>query len=229
MSWTDKFFTVEEDNKSKHQEVSKTVNTANNTSNTPIITDTVIEPSSIITPSVASNADVDENIVRTIWNTLISKNLPGPDFLEVKNSANALEGMGLSEDKRYEAAFKMLKTTYPSFSKDILLSSIDTYINYVREEENLGKAQCDKKRKENIGDRQARVIQLKEHAEQIMSQIAQLQNDYDAAIKSISSIETEIAESTKKIDMEEAVFKNSIKSVINTLESDKNTMSMLNI
>ena len=64
---------------------------------------------SVSTPvSTISTNDVNENIVKDLWNVILNKNLPGPDYLEVVNSAAKLESMGLPEDKRYEAAFKML-------------------------------------------------------------------------------------------------------------------------
>ena len=134
---------------------------------------------SVSTPvSTMSTNDINENIVKDLWNVILNKNLPGPDYLEVVNSAAKLESMGLPEDKRYEAAFKMLTASYPNFTKDDLLSSIDTYIGFIQEELVEGKKQCQEKRAANIGDRQMRIQQLNEHANSILLEIEKLQQEH---------------------------------------------------
>ena len=185
---------------------------------------------SVSTPvSTMSTNDVNENIVKDLWNVILNKNLPGPDYLEVVNSAAKLESMGLPEDKRYEAAFKMLTASYPNFTKDDLLSSIDTYIGFIQEELVEGKKQCQEKRAANIGDRQMRIQQLNEHANSILLEIEKLQQEHKKSLESVKKLEAEVAEATQAIDREEIVFNNSVNVVLERLNSDKKTMSELNI
>lgn len=185
---------------------------------------------SVSTPvSTMSTNDVNENIVKDLWNVILNKNLPGPDYLEVVNSAAKLESMGLPEDKRYEAAFKMLTASYPNFTKDDLLNSIDTYIGFIQEELVEGKKQCQEKRAANIGDRQMRIQQLNEHANSILLEIEKLQQEHKKSLESVKKLEAEVAEATQAIDREEIVFNNSVNVVLERLNSDKKTMSELNI
>lgn len=185
---------------------------------------------SVSTPvSTMSTNDVNENIVKDLWNVILNKNLPGPDYLEVVNSAAKLESMGLPEDKRYEAAFKMLTASYPNFTKDDLLSSIDTYIGFIQEELVEGKKQCQEKRAANIGDRQMRIQQLNEHANSILLEIEKLQQEHKKSLESVKKLEAEVTEATQAIDREEIIFNNSINVVLERLNSDKKTMSDLNI
>ena len=185
---------------------------------------------SVSTPvSTMSTNDDNENIVKDLWNVILNKNLPGPDYLEVVNSAAKLESMGLPEDKRYEAAFKMLTASYPNFTKDDLLSSIDTYIGFIQEELVEGKKQCQEKRAANIGDRQMRIQQLNEHANSILLEIEKLQQEHKKSLESVKKLEAEVAEATQAIDREEIVFNNSVNVVLERLNSDKKTMSELNI
>ena len=185
---------------------------------------------SVSTPvSTMSTNDINENIVKDLWNVILNKNLPGPDYLEVVNSAAKLESMGLPEDKRYEAAFKMLTASYPNFTKDDLLSSIDTYIGFIQEELVEGKKQCQEKRAANIGDRQMRIQQLNEHANSILLEIEKLQQEHKKSLESVKKLEAEVAEATQAIDREEIVFNNSVNVVLERLNSDKKTMSELNI
>ena len=185
---------------------------------------------SVSTPvSTMSTNDVNENIVKDLWNVILNKNLSGPDYLEVVNSAAKLESMGLPEDKRYEAAFKMLTASYPNFTKDDLLSSIDTYIGFIQEELVEGKKQCQEKRAANIGDRQMRIQQLNEHANSILLEIEKLQQEHKKSLESVKKLEAEVAEATQAIDREEIVFNNSVNVVLERMNSDKKTMSSLNI
>ena len=189
-----------------------------------------VSPMSVSMPVSSVSTDcVNENIVKDLWNVILNKNLPGPDYLEVVNSAAKLESMGLPEDKRYEAAFKMLTASYPNFTKDNLLSSIDTYIGFIQEELVEGKKQCQEKRAANIGDRQTRIQQLNEHANSILLEIEKLQQEHKKTLESIKKLEEEVAEATQSIDQEEIIFNNSVNLVLERLNSDKKTMSTLNI
>ena len=202
--------------------------TATQNFTSPLVDD--ISHMSVSTPvSTISTNDINENIVKDLWNVILNKNLPGPDYLEVVNSAAKLESMGLPEDKRYEAAFKMLTASYPNFTKDDLLSSIDTYIGFIQEELTEGKKQCQEKRAANIGDRQMRIQQLNEHANSILLEIEKLQQEHKNSLEAAKKLEAEVAEATKAIDREEIVFNNSVNVVLERLNSDKKTMSSLNI
>ena len=88
-----------------------------------------------VAPQVGTlqTSEVSEAIVKSLWQVLIDKNLPGPDYLEVKNNASALQEMNLPMEKCYEAGFRTLKASYPNFTKEALLASIDTYIGIVRQ------------------------------------------------------------------------------------------------
>lgn len=83
--------------------------------------------------------ETNETIVKNLWQVLIDKNLLGPDYLEVKNTAAALQTMNLPLDKCHEAAFRTLNAPNPDFTKQKLLDSIDTYIDFIKQEQSDGK------------------------------------------------------------------------------------------
>lgn len=193
----------------------------------------VINPSQISAPVVSApaqqTAETDENIIKELWNVLIQKNLPGPDFLELKSSAAALESMGLPTEKRYEAAFKMLRASYPDFTKEVLLNSVETYKGYVTEELNTGLRECEEKKKATVGANQLLLSEKESRLEEIQSQISKLQAEYTEAQNEVLVIKQQITEASHKLEHDEAVFRNSIEQVLNTLEQDKQIMSTLNI
>ena len=166
---------------------------------------------------------------KRLWETLIKRNLPGPDMLELKSYSASLESMGLSQEKRYEAAFKMLKAQYPDFTKEKLLKSIDTYISYVNEEIESGRSQYAAKRKQTIGTQQKNLDNMVKENNHIEQQLIELQKKNKELTNEIEKLKAEITAATKEIAHDEQVFINSANSVICDLMTDREEMSNINV
>ena len=191
-------------------------------------TDSIIKPVEPV-ESVVNTTETNTDIIRKLWEVLVAKNLPGPDYLEIRNAAAALQSMNMPVNQRYEAAFKMLKASYPDFTKEHLMSSIDTYISFVNEELKEGMKQCSIKRDNEINGKSIQIEQMKEQSQKILEEIEKKKAEYNDILASIQSIETVLNESRSKLEKEELIFKNSINSVIETLNTDKQIMLNLNI
>ena len=74
-----------------------------------------------------------------------------------------------------------------------------------------------------------RIQQLNEHANSILLEIEKLQQEHKKSLESVKKLEAEVAEATQAIDREEIVFNNSVNVVLERMNSDKKTMSSLNI
>ena len=166
---------------------------------------------------------------KRLWETLIKRNLPGQDMLELKSYSASLESMGLSQEKRYEAAFKMLKAQYPDFTKEKLLKSIDTYISYVNEEIESGRNQYAAKRKQTIGTQQKNLDNMVKENNRIEQQLIELQKKNKELTNEIEKLKAEITAATKEIAHDEQVFINSANSVICDLMTDREEMSNINV
>ena len=166
---------------------------------------------------------------KRLWETLIKRNLPGPDMLELKSYSASLESMGLTQEKRYEAAFKMLKAQYPDFTKEKLLKSIDTYISYVNEEIESGRNQYAAKRKQTIGTQQKNLDNMVKENNRIEQQLIELQKKNKELTNEIEKLKAEITAATKEIAHDEQVFINSANSVICDLMTDREEMSNINV
>lgn len=195
-----------------------------------IETSTFVGQPTVSTQTVSQQtAEVNDNIVKSLWQVLIDKNLPGPDYLEVKNNASALQEMNLPIEKCYEAGFRTLKASYPNFTKEALLASIDTYIGIVRQEQADGKKECDVKRQSQVGEKTVRIGQLNEHKRELEKQIADLQSQIVSTNESIAQLQNEVSVATSEIDKQEVLFNNSVENVIATLDNDKEIMSKLTV
>ena len=170
-----------------------------------------------------------EDVMDRIWEVIIARNLPGPDYLELKNNAAALDDMPLSEEQKLEASFKVIKKQYKGFSKKTILDSIETYIGIVREEQENGRKQCEKLRNDTVGEKETRHKQLMETAENIRRQIDEYQKQLTETVSAVNSIEHEILTAKQEIDAKEQAFNSSINSVIAAFQADKVKIASLNI
>lgn len=187
------------------------------------------EPSAEQTENDSPITEINNVKKKRLWETLIKRNLPGPDMLELKSYSASLESMGLSQEKRYEAAFKMLKAQYPDFTKDKLLKSIDTYIGFVNEEIESGRSQYAEKRRQTVGEQQKKLDNMVKDNQQIEKQLAELQKRNKELTNEIEKLKVEITAATKEIAHDEQVFINSANSVICDLITDKKEMSNINV
>lgn len=189
---------------------------------------TSVNVSSAPSPSTATSVMANEAVVATLWDAIIGRNLPGPDYLELKNNASALEDLPLSEEQRLSAAFKVLKKSYPQFTKDVILRSIDTYLGIVEEERQKGKTECQNLRISTVGEKEARLKQFRESAEEIRRQIKELEKQYEEANSSASSLEHEILTAKQDLETKEKMFESSVETVREVLLNDKTKIATLN-
>lgn len=190
---------------------------------------TVTNVMPVQTPLQTITGDVDKEIETKIWEMIVAKNLPGPDYIEFKNVASGLIEIVPDENLRLKGAFNVLLKSYPNFTKEIILNSIDTYIGIVGEEKEKGRQECEELRKTKIGNKEIRIKELKESSADILRQIEELRIKNDAINQETTTLEEEIRKSTEEIDLKEKVFENSVQSVINTLESDKVRVTNLSL
>lgn len=185
-------------------------------------------PAQSIEQKTVVEASADEDMVSQIWQQIINRNLPGPDYLELRNNASALEGLPLSEEQRLEAAFKVLKKTYPNLTKEVILKSIDTYIGVVNEEKASGIEQCKKLRASTIGEKESRLKVMRETNEETLRQINELKKRYDETTANINSMEHEILTASQELDAKEKAFIASVESAMSVLVTDKSKIATLN-
>lgn len=175
---------------------------------------------SVTTPQVSISSN--DSIVEKIWSEIINKNLPGPDYLELKNNISALDGMPLTDEQKLISSYNILKKNYPSFNKDVILKSIDTYINIVNEEKVSGLNEVAKLKAEKIDKKEELINSLKSKADA-------LKKEYDDIMKQIEEHSTSIASERLSINNSETMFIASVDTVLNTLNSDKLKISNITL
>lgn len=181
-------------------------------------------------PTVTTNPDnestdnqptdeVNHEFLDKLCNYLETCKIEGGDYMQLKKAANS-EGMKCipEESVRFQAAFATLKSVNPNLSKDVILSSIDTYIDEMNKQRDIAIEQVEKKRKINVGDK-SKVIAEKQ------KQIAELQNDIVNLSREVSIMAEEVDKADAECDKNAREFTNAVNIIINALESDKKKIS----
>ena len=114
--------------------------------------------------------EIDEGVLDNIIAMLDEKNLPGPDYLELKKAANdEVLLQSIPDEKiRFTVSYATLKAASPSLSKKQILQSILTYIQYIEDERARGIEQFNKLWQEQV-------VAREEAIEKAKSEIAELE------------------------------------------------------
>ena len=136
-------------------------------------------------------SEIDEGVLDNIIAMLDEKNLPGPDYLELKKAANdevLLQSIP-DEKMRFSVSYATLKAASPSLSKKQILQSILTYIQYIEDERERGTEQFNKlwqdqvvAREEAIDKAKAEIAELEAKLEKLKT-FAQEQEGQVVAVK----------------------------------------------
>lgn len=163
--------------------------------------------------------EVNHEFLDKLCNYLETCKIEGGDYMQLKKAANS-EGMQCIPDEsvRFQAAFATLKSVNPNLTKDIILSSIDTYINEMNKQRDIAIEQVEKKRKINVGDKSKAIADKQ-------NQIAELQNQIVKLSTEVSTMKEEVDKADEECNRNAREFTNAVNIIVNALESDKKKIS----
>jgi hypothetical protein len=113
------------------------------------------EPSKPATPATVPNAagtgQVDRKFVEHFVNLLEKANLPGPDYFEYKQALQSMEGLGLGEEKQFQAAWASFKAMGGAKDTAVLKTSADQYLGMLGKDRDSFLKDVEKAVKERVG------------------------------------------------------------------------------
>lgn len=175
---------------------------------------TVAVPSSVPTPTIMASGDVDTKLVELLECKINEANLPGPDYLELLQSAEQMKQYIPDETTRLKAAFGSIQGMDPRMTKDVVLASIDTYLGVIEAERGKAKLRMEKLRKETVEDKAEELKATNLRIEQLREELKTLTD------KSID-LNSEIQKNTAETAAFEARTNATIDKVTNRLSEDK--------
>lgn len=122
------------------------------------------------------DSQIDEVVLDNIIAMLDEKNIPGPDYLELKKAANddVLVKTIPDEKTRFSVSFASLKAAAPTLSKKQILQSILTYIQYIEDERANGVSQFNKLWQEQVVAREDAIAKAKKEIVELEDKLAKL-------------------------------------------------------
>jgi hypothetical protein len=136
--------------------------------------------------------EVNQKMVDELCTVLDEQNLPGPDYIEVRNAANALKEVLADDNQALKTAYITIRTTHPDFNKDIVLKSIDSYVKIIENERQQGKKSLATKRDKEIRTREETIAKA-------IEAIAAWQKEIEEKEKQINTLRTQIAKNNENI------------------------------
>lgn len=175
----------------------------------PIFSTTTSTPKTI-------EGQVDDELLQKLCQVMEESNLPGPDYLELKNVANndEMKKAMPNETQRLNVAFITMKSSSPDMTKERVLSSIETYIQMMENERKAGHEQLDKIWQERV-ESQRSAVSVAE------AEIVKLQKELQELAQFVQNKNNEIAQASNECNINKANFDATVDFLVNNLTEDK--------
>lgn len=206
-------FIKSEDGGQVPQPTNQTINQPTNQIPQPMYQGNVTLPTGSIEQSVTPAVQPDPTIVEKLWNAIIAENRPGPDYLELKNNVEALDGVPLTADQKIISAFKILNKNYPNFKKDDITSAVQYYIDVVNREKTTGLGELAKLREERVESVATKIAEKQQELSEVKQRLADLNDE-------IAEMNANMLSADDEIKQKENVFNASVDAVMAVLNND---------
>ena len=171
-------------------------------------------------PNVAGTADVDRKFVDHFVDLLEKANLPGPDYFEYKQALQSMEGLGLGEEKQFQAAWASFKAMGGIKDTSILKTSADQYLGILDKDRTSFLKDVDVAIKNRVGSLHDELKKLEDNNTSFTQQIADLQKKIDDNKNRLGQISGDIAEQSAKINANKESFEVTFNSFVEQIKSD---------
>lgn len=170
-------------------------------------------PTGMVEQGAAPAVQPDPEIVGKIWDAIINENRPGPDYLELKNNVEALDGVPLTADQKIVSAFKILNKNYPNFRKEDITSAVEHYIKVVERERTNGLGELESCREREVKSVADTISTKQQELEELRRKAAELNDE-------IAEMNARMLAADEGIRQKESMFLASVEAVMSVLKSD---------
>lgn len=182
---------------------------------------TVVLPTSAQISKVIEG-QVDDTLLQKLCQAMEDSNLPGPDYLELKNVANndEMKRAMPDESQRLMVAFITMKSGNPDMSKARVISSIDEYIGMMEAERATGHQQLQTIWNEQVEAKKTLVAEAEKR-------IAELQQELQERVQFVQAKNNEIAAASNECNINKANFDATVDFLVKNLSDDKAKLNLI--
>jgi hypothetical protein len=191
------------------------------TTTTSNVSPQIVVPSTVQVPGVIEG-QVNDELLQKLCQAMEDSNLPGPDYLELKNVANNEDMKKTIPDEvqRLMVAFITMKSSNPDMTKERVINSIGEYIGMMENERLIGHEQL-----QRIWDE--KVVAPKRMVEDAEKRIAELQKELQEQIQFVQTKNNEIASASNECNINKANFDATVDFLVKNLTDDKVKLSQI--
>ncbi|GGM92368.1 hypothetical protein GCM10010967_26930 [Dyadobacter beijingensis] len=178
------------------------------------------QPMPATVTNAAGTGQVDRKFVEHFVNLLEKANLPGPDYFEYKQALQSMDGLGLGEEKQFQAAWASFKAMGGAKNTDILKTSADQYLGILGKDRDAFLKDVEKAVKDRVGALQDEHKKLEDANAAYAQQIIDLQKKIDDNKNRLGQISGEVSEQTAKINANKDSFEVTYLSFVDQIKAD---------
>lgn len=161
----------------------------------------------------------NEKSIEFLIQALDKNNLPGFDYIEFKQSLNALnEQMDMEEVTVFKSAFATASVL--GLTKEKLLKTAEHYRAVLSNEKQMFDQALQNQMEQNVLGKQKEVAKLRKQIEEHQKAIAELEKRISAANETIAKADEEIAGHKDKIEGTREAFERTLQSILNQIALD---------
>lgn len=154
---------------------------------------------------IDDEGNLDDKIIEELLLVVEKNNIEGFDYFEYKQSLKALEKMPMNEATKYRSAFATAATMGITLEK--LLESAEFYLGILDSEDEKFTTSSEKQRKENIGGKEQKILELKASIEEKRLEIQRLEKEISKNEGQISDLERDVKVERVEIEKTRNNFK----------------------
>ncbi len=188
-------------------------------SSAPAAPKVVTTPVPLVT-NAAGTAEVDRKFVDHFVELLGKANLPGPDYFEYKQALKSMDGLGLDEQKKFQASWASFKAMGGVSDASVLTTSAGQYLTILEKDRSAFLRDVEKAINERVGSLNLELKKLEEDNKTYTQQIVELQKKIDANVARKEQINGEVETQSAKINENRASFETTYHSFVEQINSD---------
>lgn len=168
-------------------------------------------------------AEIDPKILKEIEGILEVSNFPGPDYLDLMKFVDNpdLQKTTPSEPARMLTAFTMLRIQSPSLTKEVIVDSVDSYVNLLKDHKAQGIEEWKKLYQAEVGEKIQDMESLNSDMAAITKQIEDLKKLYQQKDEEYRKLTQEKAQAESKCLKKRESFEYTFDQVISKITNDK--------
>lgn len=163
---------------------------------------------------------VDKKFVDHFVEVIEKSNLKGPDYFEYMQALKSMAGLGLSEDKLFQAAWASFKAMGGITDVAVLTTTANQYLQMLAGDRDAFLKDVEKAIADRVGGLQNEQKQLQTDNDTLAKQILDLQNKINANNERLAKIGGEIAEQSAKITTNKNNYEITYNSFVEQIKND---------